>query len=135
MEQPPGFIDSKFPNHVFGLKKSLYGLKQAPRGWFQRLSSFLISIGFPCSRSDLCLFVFKKVSMILYLLVYVNDVILTGNHVTIIRNFIMCLNKEFLITYLGKLNYFLVLKYLVMLLIFFLANLNMLKTFLLVLSY
>lgn len=35
MEQPPGFLDEKFPLHVFRLKKALYGLKQAPRAWFQ----------------------------------------------------------------------------------------------------
>ncbi|GJR82122.1 retrovirus-related pol polyprotein from transposon RE1 [Tanacetum coccineum] len=44
MEQPPGFINTKFPNHVCRLKKALYGLKQAPRAWFQRLSVFLIGL-------------------------------------------------------------------------------------------
>ena len=38
VEQPPGFVDSKHPNHVFRLKKALYGLKQAPRAWYDRLS-------------------------------------------------------------------------------------------------
>ena len=101
MEQPPGFVDSKFPNHVCRLKKALYGLKQAPRAWFQRLSAFLISIGFSCSRADTSLFVFKKDACILYLLVYVDDIILTGNNVATIRNFITKLNKEFSITDLG----------------------------------
>ncbi|KAK9078295.1 hypothetical protein SSX86_002352 [Deinandra increscens subsp. villosa] len=41
MEQPPGFIDNKYPNHVCKLNKALYGLKQAPRAWFKRLSVFL----------------------------------------------------------------------------------------------
>ncbi|XP_071727199.1 secreted RxLR effector protein 161-like [Rutidosis leptorrhynchoides] len=78
MEQPPGFVSTRFPNHVCRLKKALYGLKQAPRAWFQRLSSFLVSLGFTCSRADTSLFVFKKDSNILYLLVYVDDIILTG---------------------------------------------------------
>ncbi|KAM0019270.1 putative RNA-directed DNA polymerase [Helianthus debilis subsp. tardiflorus] len=43
MEQPQGFIDKRFPNHVCRLKKALYGLKQAPRAWFQRLSAFFTS--------------------------------------------------------------------------------------------
>lgn len=107
MEQPPGFVDSRFPNHVCHLKKAIYGLKQAPRAWFQRLSLFLISLGFSCSCADTSLFVFKKAYSILYLLVYVDDIILTGNHTTLIRDFITRLNKEFLITDLGKLNYFL----------------------------
>ncbi|XP_071715239.1 uncharacterized protein [Rutidosis leptorrhynchoides] len=51
--------------------------------------------------------VFKKASDILYLLVYVDDIILTGNNSAMVRQFISLLNKEFLITDLGKLSYFL----------------------------
>jgi hypothetical protein len=42
VEQPPGFENHEFPNHVFKLSKALYGLKQAPRAWYERLSGFLI---------------------------------------------------------------------------------------------
>ena len=42
VEQPPGFEDSKYPDHVFKLTKVLYGLKQAPRAWYEHLSSFLL---------------------------------------------------------------------------------------------
>lgn len=52
MEQPPGFVNSDTPNHVCLLKKSLYGLKQAPRAWFDRLSTFLLHLGFLCSTAD-----------------------------------------------------------------------------------
>lgn len=76
MEQPPSFIDSRFPNHVCHLKKAPYGLKQAPRAWFQLPSSFLIQFGFTYSRADPSLFMFKRGSSILFLLVYVNDIIL-----------------------------------------------------------
>ena len=41
VEQPPGFEDTKYPNHVFRLKKTLYSLKQAPRAWYERLSLIL----------------------------------------------------------------------------------------------
>ncbi|XP_042753565.1 uncharacterized mitochondrial protein AtMg00810 isoform X1 [Lactuca sativa] len=101
MEQPPGFSDSQFPNHVCKLSKVLYGLKQAPRAWFQRLSTFLLSYGFSCSRADTSLFVFTNVSCIMYLLVYVDDLILTGNDETAIANFISRLNHEFSIKDLG----------------------------------
>ncbi|XP_071712656.1 uncharacterized mitochondrial protein AtMg00810-like [Rutidosis leptorrhynchoides] len=107
MEQPPGFVDTRFPNHVCRLKRALYGLKQALRAWFQRLSSFLVGLGFTCSRADTSLFIYKKDSNILYLLVYVDDIILTINNASLVRQFITRLNKEFLITDLGKLNYFL----------------------------
>ncbi|GJT04509.1 retrovirus-related pol polyprotein from transposon RE1 [Tanacetum coccineum] len=83
MEQPSGFIDTRFPNHVCRLKKALYG------------------------RADTSLFIFKRDSSLLYLLVYVDDIILTGNDAPSIRSFISHLNKEFSITNLGRLNYFL----------------------------
>ena len=71
------------------------------------MNSFIIIIDFTCSGADATLFIFKKDSNVLYLLVYVDDIILTGNNVTFIRDFITRLNKEFLIIDLGKLNYFL----------------------------
>ncbi|GJS58613.1 retrovirus-related pol polyprotein from transposon TNT 1-94 [Tanacetum coccineum] len=46
VSQPEGFIDPKFPDHVYRLKKALYGLKQAPHAWYDKLSAFLIKHGF-----------------------------------------------------------------------------------------
>ncbi|KAM0033618.1 putative RNA-directed DNA polymerase [Helianthus debilis subsp. tardiflorus] len=60
MEQPPGFVNPKFPNHVCKLNRALNGLKQAPRAWFQRLSAFLVQLGFNCSRVDPSLFYLQK---------------------------------------------------------------------------
>ncbi|GKA76472.1 retrovirus-related pol polyprotein from transposon RE1 [Tanacetum coccineum] len=107
MEQPPGFTDSRFPNHVCRLNKAIYGLKQAPRAWFQRLSSFLLQNRFTYSRSDPSLFVFIRESCIMYLLVYVDDLILTGNRDHIMVSFIRRLHHEFAIKDPGELNYFL----------------------------
>jgi hypothetical protein len=45
VEQPPGFQDSKFPNHVYKLHKELYGLRQAPRAWYECLKDFLLKNG------------------------------------------------------------------------------------------
>jgi hypothetical protein len=42
VEQPPGFEDDRYPDHVFKLSKALYGLKQAPRAWYECLRDFLI---------------------------------------------------------------------------------------------
>ncbi|GJY43536.1 ribonuclease H-like domain-containing protein [Tanacetum coccineum] len=47
MHQPPGFIDSRYPNHVCLLQRSLYGLKQAPRAWFQRFAGYATRAGLP----------------------------------------------------------------------------------------
>lgn len=107
MEQTPVFINDQFPLHVCRLKKALYGLKQAPCAWFQRLSTFLVTLGFYCSRADTSLFVLKRGSTLLYLLVYVDDIILTGNDPAIIRTFISLLNNEFATKDLGTLSYFL----------------------------
>ena len=107
MEQPPGYIDPRFPNHVCKLQKALYGLKQAPRAWFQRLSSFLIRLGFYCSRADTSLFVFHKHSDIIYLLLYVDDIIITGNNSSLLDSFTCKLNSEFATKDLGPLSYFL----------------------------
>ncbi|XP_042966148.1 uncharacterized mitochondrial protein AtMg00810-like [Carya illinoinensis] len=107
MEQPPGYIDPCFPDHVCQLKKALYGLKQAPRAWFQRLSSFLTHLGFSCSRADPSLFIFHKQSDIIYLLLYVNDIIITGNNSSLLDSFTCKLNSEFATKDLGSLSYFL----------------------------
>ncbi|KAI3694073.1 hypothetical protein L1987_77032 [Smallanthus sonchifolius] len=107
MEQPPGFEDSHRPNHVCKLNRALYGLKQAPRAWFQRLSSFLLNRGFHNSRADTSLFIYNHQGILIYLLVYVDDIIITGNNENFINNFTSCLNKEFKIKDLGSLNFFL----------------------------
>ncbi|XP_035845798.1 uncharacterized mitochondrial protein AtMg00810-like [Helianthus annuus] len=107
MEQPPGFINSQFPHHVCRLQKALYGLKQAPRAWFQRLSTFLLNNGFLCSKADTSLFVYKKGASIVYLLVYVDDKIVTGSDPQLIQLFITRLHKEFSVKDLGILGYFL----------------------------
>ncbi|KAJ0844517.1 putative RNA-directed DNA polymerase [Helianthus annuus] len=107
MEQPKGFIDPRFPSYVCKLNKAIYGLKQAPRAWFHRLSVFLTNYGFVCSRADPSLFVLHRDSCIMYLLVYVDDLILTGNQSHSLKSFISCLNNKFAIKDLGELNYFL----------------------------
>ena len=46
VEQPPGFEDPRYPNHVYRLHKALYGFKQAPRAWYERLRDFLLNKGY-----------------------------------------------------------------------------------------
>ncbi|WKA03696.1 hypothetical protein VitviT2T_021792 [Vitis vinifera] len=80
MMQPSGFEDSSFPTHVCRLQKALYGLKQAPRAWFHKLNSFLLQLGFQCSRVDASLFYFHSASDIIILLIYVDDILITGSN-------------------------------------------------------
>ena len=59
VEQPPGFEDPKFPNHVYLLYKALYGLKQAPRAWYECLKDFLLRKGFEIGKAVSTLFTRK----------------------------------------------------------------------------
>ena len=60
VEQPPGFENPYFPDHVFKLSKAFYGLKQAPRAWYERLSKFLTEKGFNKGNVDKTLFIKVK---------------------------------------------------------------------------
>lgn len=77
--QPAGFIDESKPDHVCRLSKSLYGLKQAPRAWFLRFAGFLAMIGFTATRSDTLLFTYTRGNDTAFLLLYVDDIVLTAS--------------------------------------------------------
>ncbi|GJV27115.1 putative RNA-directed DNA polymerase, partial [Tanacetum coccineum] len=105
MRPPEGYFPSG--NKVCKLKKSLYGLKQAPRQWNAKLTSTLIENGFNQSKSDYSLFTKSDKGVFLALLVYVDDIIITGNSVAEIEKFKIFLKSKFMIKDLGKLKYFL----------------------------
>ncbi|KAB2624056.1 hypothetical protein D8674_015716 [Pyrus ussuriensis x Pyrus communis] len=107
MKQPPGFVDNQYPNYVCKLQRSLYGLKQAPRAWFQRFSKFLLQLGFQESMCDYSLFVFNQRGVYLILLIYVDDILLTGNNTTQMAWLITKLSTLFSMKDLGPLSYFL----------------------------
>jgi hypothetical protein len=77
--QPSGFLDSSRPDYVCRLNRSLYGLKQAPRALRTRFASFLTSIGFVEAKSDASLFTYHHGSEVAYLLLYVDDIVLTAS--------------------------------------------------------
>jgi hypothetical protein len=77
MKQPPGFENGS--HLVCKLDKALYGLKQAPRAWYSRLSTKLISIGFKASKSGTSLFIYQKGGVRIYMLIYVDDIIVTAS--------------------------------------------------------
>jgi histone deacetylase 1/2 len=107
MTQPPGYVDTTFPDKVCRLNKALYGLKQAPRAWFQRLSSALLQWGFSNSKTDSSMFIHFGKSSTLIVLIYVDDIILTDSSSTQISSLIAKLNSVFALRDLGKLSYFL----------------------------
>lgn len=108
MTQPPGFRDPQYPDHVCLLRKALYGLRQAPREWYNALKSFLLEYGFTTSQSDTSLFLYHRSEVTLYFLVYVDDLLVTGNNSSTIAAFITAISTRFSVKNLGALHYLLV---------------------------
>ena len=107
VSQPLGFSHPQFPNHVCKLKKELYGLKQSPRAWFSRISSQLVALGFHGSGSDSSLFIYHSAAVIIYFLIYVDDLIVTASQPSAIDTLLRHLQLDFAIKDLGNLNFFL----------------------------
>lgn len=95
MSQPPGFVNSQFSNHVCQLKKALYGLRQAPRAWYNELRGFLLSIDFINSQSDTSLFIYSHDPFLVFILLYVDDLVLTGNSPQLLQQVIHTLAHRF----------------------------------------
>jgi hypothetical protein len=107
MRQPPGYEDKSLPNYVCKLDKALYGLKQAPRAWYSRLSMKLQSLGFKPSRADTSLFFYNKGNISMFVLIYVDDIIVASSMPSATTTLLSDLNKEFALKDLGNLHYFL----------------------------
>ena len=105
--QPTGFVDSAHPSHVCKLNKSLYGLKQAPRAWYSRFASHLLVLGFVEAKSDTSLFIYCRGTDTVYLLLYVDDIVLTASSPGLLRSTITALQSEFAMKDLGPLHHFL----------------------------
>lgn len=107
MRQPAGFEDQKFPHHLCKLDKALYGLKQAPRAWYSRLSSKLIQFGFVASKGDTSLFIYRRHGVSIYLLIYVDDIIVASSSDQAVKALLKDLRHDFALKNLGTLYYFL----------------------------
>jgi len=82
-------------------------LKQAPRAWFARLSNKLHELGFTSSKADSSLFILRTSSLTMFVLVYVDDIIITASVPAAISDLLQQLRMSFTVKDLGKLNYFL----------------------------
>lgn len=107
VSQPPGFVDKDMPHHVCRLRKALYGLKQAPRAWYEELKHTLLAAGFINSVADTSLFISTHGNHRVYLLVYVDDIVVTGSSSVLVDRIISLLATRFSIKDLGSLSYFL----------------------------
>jgi hypothetical protein len=106
IEKPQGFEVEDRKSHLCRLKKALYRLKQAPRAWYGRIGSFLTSLGFTKSKADSNLYFKIMNNEPVILLLYVDDLFLTGEENLIIE----CkrrLASKFEMKDLGLMHYFL----------------------------
>jgi hypothetical protein len=108
VEQPPGFEDSKYPNHVYKLSKALYGLKQAPRAWYECLRDFLITNGFKVGKADPTLFTQTIAKDLFICQIYVDDIIFgSTNKKSSCEEFSRIMIQKFEMSMMGELKYFL----------------------------
>lgn len=107
VEQPLGFEVRDAANKVYKLRKALYGLRQAPRAWYSRIEGYFMKEGFKKCYCEHTLFVKVKEGSILIVSLYVDDLIYTGNSYELLNEFRESMKKEFAMTDLGKMKFFL----------------------------
>jgi hypothetical protein len=107
MRQPPGYEDKNMPSYVCKLDKALYGLKQAPRAQYSWLSEELYDFGFKSSKADTSLFYFHQDNITMFMLVYVDDIIIASSNQKATNKLLHKLGQEFALKDMGDLHYFL----------------------------
>lgn len=95
MAQCQGFVDDPHPNFVCKLHKSFYGLKQAPHAWFECFTNQLLTLGFIASNAVPSMFIFHQQSCTLFLLVFMDDIIIIGINLLTISDMITQLYSTF----------------------------------------
>jgi hypothetical protein len=107
VEQPLGFEDPQFPNHVYKLHKALCGLKQAPRAWYECLNEFLLKKGFEIGKADPTLFTRKQGNDLFVCQIYVDDIIFGSTNQVWVDKFSRNMTKRFEMSMMGELKFFL----------------------------
>jgi hypothetical protein len=110
VEQPKGFLDPHYPQHVYKLKKALYGLKQAPPAWYERLTIYLLEKGFTRGQADRTLFIRNQGNHKLIAQIYVDDIIFGTTLDSQAHEFAEEMKQEFEMSIIGELTYFLGMK-------------------------
>ncbi|GJW94488.1 putative ribonuclease H-like domain-containing protein [Tanacetum coccineum] len=107
VSQPPGFLDSKYPEKVYKVVKALYGLHQAPRAWYATLSTFLLKNGYRRGTIDKTLFLKKDKHDIILVQVYVDDIIFGSTKKSWCDEFEALMKSRFQMSSMGELTFFL----------------------------
>jgi hypothetical protein len=105
--QPARFVDPTQPDHVCLLNKSLHELKQVPQAWYNWFTTYLTSLLFVEAMSHTSLFIFQRGIDMVYLLVYVDDIVLTASSTGLLQHTISALKQEFAMRDLGPLHHLL----------------------------
>jgi hypothetical protein len=95
MEQPPGYVDQAHPNLVYRLKKTLYNLKQTPKAWLNKIGQYIVTSEFQTSNVHFSLYVKKTYHRIIVIVIYVDDLIVTGDSDADIFNLKKLLKQKF----------------------------------------
>ena len=105
IEQAPGYCKDK--SKVCLLKKSLYGLKQSSKLWNENVHSFLIGLDFVRAYSDLCLYRKQTKNGIMFILIWVDDIVILADKIELINEFKTQISNKYTVKDLGPLKYFL----------------------------
>jgi hypothetical protein len=110
MTQPRGFVDPKHAEKICKLQKSIYGLKQASQSWNLRFDKAVKGFGFIKNVEEL--YVYKKVSesTLVFLVLYMDDILLIGNDISMMETVKSSLKKSFLMKDLEEVTYIFAIK-------------------------
>nr|GFA17587.1 putative ribonuclease H-like domain-containing protein [Tanacetum cinerariifolium] len=104
--QPPGFEDLEYPDKVYKVVKAHYGLHQAPRAWYETLATYLLENGFQRGTIDQTLFIKKQQKDILFVKIYVDDIIFGATNKAICQSFEKLMKDKFQMSSMGELTFF-----------------------------
>ncbi|GJX42891.1 retrotransposon protein, putative, ty1-copia subclass [Tanacetum coccineum] len=110
MVQPEGFVDPNHPRKVCKLQRSIYGLKQASRSWNKRFDEEIKRFGFDQNLDEPCVYQKASGSNVTFLILYVDDIIIMGNHIPSLQSVKDYLGKCFAIKDLGEATFILGIK-------------------------
>ncbi|GJT97854.1 retrotransposon protein, putative, ty1-copia subclass [Tanacetum coccineum] len=102
MVQHEGFVNPKYPNRIGKLQMSIYRLKKASRIWNKRFDKEIKKFGFTQNRDEPCVYVKDGGSMVTFLILYFNDILIMGNHILMLQDVKSYLGKCFDMNDLGE---------------------------------
>ena len=107
MKQPKGYVVKGKKELVCKMKKSMYGLKQSPSMWYQKFDTYMLGLGFTRRKEDHCVYSKLIGDHLIYLVLYVDDMLLTGNKKDIIHDVKNQFSSKFDMKDLGAANFIL----------------------------